>query len=100
MIRIHSRIKSPKAGPGGLRPGMEVLHLVSEGMDTQVQRMDLIIFIERLQLPKLVEKAILSNPHLDKKRPHLDLWGDPARIAEAWLISYHTGPVDLTPYGA
>ena len=78
MIVIHSTLRyrdRPKFG-GVLQPGDEVLHLVSDAPTEEAQRAELRRFVVAAGLPR----SLLGNPHLRKRgRPHLDVWGNPAR---------------------
>ena len=89
MVILHSRFRyagPPKFG-GRLRPDNEVLHLVSDAPGEGAQRAELRRFVVAAGLPR----SLLNNPHfLGPGRPHLDVWGKPARKA-ARLLGPH-GP--------
>ena len=78
MVLVHSefRYAGPPRFGGRLRPGDEVLHLVSDAPTEDAQRAELRRFVVAVGLPR----SLLKNPHLCKQgRPHLDVWGNPAR---------------------
>jgi len=80
MIRLHSsfRYGGPPKFRGALRPGDEVLHLVSDAATQAAQRAELRAFVASAGLPR----SLLNNPHFaGPGRPHLDVWGKPARKA-------------------
>jgi len=61
-----------------LQPGDEVLHLVSDAGTIETQQTELREFVAVAGLPR----SLLNNPHLvGPGRPHLDVWGKPARKA-------------------
>ena len=98
MLRVHSRFRY--AGPprfgGALRPGDEVLHLVSDAQTAQAQRAELRRFVAVAGLPR----SLLGNPHfLGSGRPHLDVWGRPARKAARALAQGAPGPVGIAALG-
>ena len=77
MVFVHSKLRY--AGPprfgGVLRPGDEVLHLVSDARTEAAQRAELGAFVGDAELPR----SLLNNPHFaGPGRPHLDVWGEPA----------------------
>ena len=78
VVRVHNRFRylgRPRFG-GVLQPGDDVLHLVSDAGTEDAQRADLCEFVVRARLPR----SLLNNPHLLKPgRPHLDVWGRPAK---------------------
>ena len=80
MIVIHSKFHyqgPPKFG-GVLQTGDEVLHLVSDAATENAQRAELRAFVVTARLPR----SLLNNPHFLKPgRPHLDVWGRPAKRA-------------------
>lgn len=84
MVLVHSAFRyggPPKFG-GVLRPGDEVLHLVSDAGTEVAQREELRAFVVDAGLPR----SLLNNPHfLGPGRPHLDVWGKPARKASRLL---------------
>ena len=78
MVRVHNRFRylgRPRFG-GVLQPGDDVLHLVSDAGTEDAQRAELCELVVRARLPR----SLLNNPHLLKPgRPHLDVWGRPAK---------------------
>ena len=84
MIVIHSKFRyrgPPKFG-GVLQPGDEVLHLLSDAATAETQRAELREFVASARLPR----SLLNNAHfLRPGRPHLDVWGRPARRAARTL---------------
>lgn len=90
MIVIHSRFRyqgRPKFG-GVLQPGDEVLHLVSDAGTEDAQRAELREFVGRARLPR----SLLNNPHFLKPgRPHLDVWGRPAKKTVRLLEAVGSG---------
>jgi hypothetical protein len=80
MVLLHSKVRyagPPKFG-GVLCPGDEILHLVSDAGTQAAQRAELRAFVVEAGLPR----SLLNNPHfVGPGRPHLDVWGRPARKA-------------------
>lgn len=90
MLVIHNRFRyqgRPKFG-GVLQPGDEVLHLVSDAGTEDTQRSELREFVVLARLPR----SLLNNPHFLKPgRPHLDVWGGPAKKTARLLEAAGSG---------
>ena len=95
---LHSRFRyggPPKFG-GVLRPGDEVLHLVSDAGTEAAQRAELRALVVEAGLPR----SLLNNPHyLKPGRPHLDVWGKPARKVERVLPAHEPERADVAAPG-
>ena len=98
MIHVHSKIRyagPPKFG-GVLQPGDEVTHLVSDADGADAQRAELREFVAAAGLPR----SLLNNPHfVAPGRPHLDVWGKPARKAARLLGWAGPGRADAAASG-
>jgi len=89
ILRSRFRYTGPPKLGGRLRAGDEVLHLVSDAGAEAEQRAELQAFVADAGLPR----SLLNNPHLLKPgRPHLDVWGGPARKALRRLAAGRGGP--------